>query len=213
MVELSLIGKLRPCVHPRSNRRSFALIRRHCGEEAPCGMIRRCWPIVGNSEITRFSSNVGNAGDSTLNGPLDTAYIECYIGQEGLAIRTMFEEATSGQARDKIGDWVLRVGIALAFVAFGVEKFPSDPNGQWVKFFDQVGVGQWFRYLTGIVEVVGGTLVLIPVTARVGLAILAATMAVASAIHVFVIHQPANTIITGGLCLGLAAFWWNRLKG
>jgi putative oxidoreductase len=123
---------------------------------------------------------------------------------------SMFEEATSGQDRDKIGDWVLRVGVALAFVVFGVEKFPSDPNGQWVKFFDQVGVGQWFRYFTGIVEVVAGTLVLFPFTARVGLAILAATMAVASAIHVFVLHQPANVIITGGFCIGLTALCWTR---
>jgi len=122
----------------------------------------------------------------------------------------MFEEAASGQDRDKIGDWVLRGGVAVAFVVIGIEKFPSGPNGHWVKFFDQVGVGQWFRYFTGIVEVVGGTLVLIPVTTRVGLAILAATMAVASIIHVVVIHQPANTIITGGLCLGLAALGWSR---
>ena len=152
----------------------------------------------------------GGPGRGTFSKSLDMPYIECYIGERRLGDTNMFEEATSGQARDKIGDWVLRVGVALAFVAFGVEKFPSDPNGQWVKFFNQVGVGQWFRYFTGTVEVVGGALVLFPVTARVGLAILATTMAVASAIHVFVIHQPANTIITGGLCLGLAAFWWSR---
>ena len=122
----------------------------------------------------------------------------------------MFEETTSGQGPDRIADWVLRAGIALAFVLFGVEKFPSGAGAHWVRFFDQIGVGQWFRYFTGIVEVIGGALVLIPMTARIGLAILAMTMAVASAIHVFVIHQPANSIITGGFCLGLAAFWWNR---
>lgn len=116
----------------------------------------------------------------------------------------MFEEVTSDKAPDKIGDWVLRVGIALAFVLFGLDKFPSDAGAQWVRFFDQVGVGQWFRYLTGIVEVIGGALALIPAAARVGLAILATTMAVASAIHIFVIRQPANAIITIGLCVGLA---------
>jgi putative oxidoreductase len=122
----------------------------------------------------------------------------------------MFEESTSGPAPDKIRDWVLRAGIALAFVLFGLDKFPSSPDAQWVRFFDQVGVGQWFRYFTGIVEVIGGALVLFPLTVRVGLTILATTMAVASAIHIFVIRQPANAIITGGLCLGLAAFWWGR---
>ena len=124
----------------------------------------------------------------------------------------MFEEATSSQASDKIGDWVLRLGITLVFVLFGLEKFPSGPGAHWVRFFDQVGVGQWFRYFTGAVEIIGGALVSFPRTARVGLAILATTMAVASAIHVFVIRQPANAIITGGFCLGLAAFWWSKRR-
>ena len=38
-----------------------------------------------------------------------------------------------------------------------------------MKFFDQVGVGQWFRYFTGLVEVFGALLVLIPKTAQAGL--------------------------------------------
>ena len=119
----------------------------------------------------------------------------------------MFEESMSGQARDQIGDWVLRAGIALAFFPFGFDKFPSGLDTQWVRFFDQVGVGQWFRYLTGIVEVTGAALVLFPLTSRIGIAILTATMAVASVIHIFVVHQPTNAIITGGLCLGLIASW------
>jgi putative oxidoreductase len=122
----------------------------------------------------------------------------------------MFEDSSSVQAPDKISDWVLRIGVSLAFVLFGLDKFPSGPDAPWVRFFHQVGIGQWFRYFTGIVEIVAGASVSFPVTARLGLAVLAATMAVASAIHIFVIHQPANAIITGALCLGLAAFWWNR---
>jgi len=124
----------------------------------------------------------------------------------------MFEESMSGQVRDQIGDWVLRAGIALAFLLFGCDKFPSGPGAQWVRFFDQVGVGQWFRYFTGIVEVAGAALVLFPTTTRIGIAILTATMAVASVVHIFVIRQPANAIITGVLCLGLMAFWWRMRK-
>lgn len=122
----------------------------------------------------------------------------------------MFEEASSARAPDKIGDWVLRGGVALAFVLFGADKFPSGPDAPWVKFFDQVGVGQWFRYFTGIVEIAGAVLVLIPRSARLGLAILAITMLTASFIHVFVIHQPGNVIITGGLFVLLVAFWWSK---
>lgn len=122
----------------------------------------------------------------------------------------MFEEATSARAPDKIGDWVLRGGVALAFVLFGLDKFPSGPGGQWVKFFDQVGIGQWFRYFTGVVEIAGAGLVLIPRSARLGLSLLAVTMLAASFIHVFVLHQPGNIIITGGLFVVLLAFWWSR---
>jgi len=116
----------------------------------------------------------------------------------------MFDDSNSIRNPDKIGDWVLRVGIGLVFVLFGFEKFT---DASWVVFFNQVGFGQGFRYLTGIVEIAGGALLLIPPATRAGAAILAATMAVASLIHVFVLHQPQNVVITGVLCVGLIAFW------
>jgi len=124
----------------------------------------------------------------------------------------MFEATTSNQPSDKIADWVLRGGVALAFIFFGFDKFPSRPDGEWVKFFAQVGVGQWFRYFTGIVEIAGAVLVVFPGGTRWGLALLALTMAAASLIHIFVIHQPGNIVITGSLCLGLAFFWWAKRK-
>ena len=79
-----------------------------------------------------------------------------------------------------------------------------------MKLFQQIGAGQWFRYFTGVVEVLGGVLVLIPWTATVGLALLACTMAAAVLILVFVIGRPADSIVSGGFLIGLAAFWWSR---
>ncbi|HTM17274.1 MAG TPA: DoxX family protein [Terracidiphilus sp.] len=123
----------------------------------------------------------------------------------------MFAVAQSDHGREKISDWVLRFGVALPFLLFGFEKFPSGPTAQWVRFFDQVGLGQWFRYFTGVVEIAGGALVLFPATSRIGLGILGLTMAVASVIHIFIMHEPANVIVTGGLCVGLMALW-RRLR-
>ena len=120
----------------------------------------------------------------------------------------MFDQ--SQHASDKITDWVLRAAIGLVFILFGLEKFPSTPTNHWVQFFNQVGAGQWFRYVTGTVEVIGGALVVVPAAARLGLALLALTMAAASAVHIFVIHQPANVLITGTFCIGLTAFWWKK---
>jgi uncharacterized membrane protein YphA (DoxX/SURF4 family) len=122
----------------------------------------------------------------------------------------MFEETSQGEPRNKISDWVLRGGIALVFVLFGMEKFPSGPGGPWVKLFQQVGIGQWFRDFTGVVEILGGVLVAIPKTARVGLALLAATMASAALILDFKIRQPGDSVISTGLFVLLAAYWWAR---
>jgi len=120
---------------------------------------------------------------------------------------SMFERANLREPRNAIGDWVLRVGIAIVFVLFGAEKFPSAPEGPWVRLFDQIGAGQWFRYFTGVVEVLGGVLVLIPWTAAAGLALLACTMLSAALILIFVIGRPADSIFSGIFCIGLAAFW------
>src|SRR5579872_7297059 len=115
----------------------------------------------------------------------------------------MFEQATAREPRAAITDWLLRAAIAIAFVSFGMEKF-TDP--QWVGFFTRVGFGQWFRTFTGVVEILGAVLVLIPKTATAGLALLACTMGSAVLIWAFVLGQPANGIITGAFCVALVMF-------
>jgi uncharacterized membrane protein YphA (DoxX/SURF4 family) len=125
----------------------------------------------------------------------------------------MFEQDNAGEPRNAITDWVLRGGVAFAFALFGAEKFHSGPGCQWVKLFEQIGFGQSFRYFTGVVEILGGVLVLIPWTAPVGLALLATTTAGAALILDFVVGRPGDTIISTGFFRGLAAFWWARRKG
>ena len=122
----------------------------------------------------------------------------------------MFEQASVDEPRNVLGDWIVRGGIAVAFVFFGWEKFPSDPGSEWVKLFQQIGAGQWFRYFTGVVEVLGGILVLIPWTATAGLALLACTMASAAFILIFVIGRPFDSVFSGLFCVALVAFWLVR---
>ena len=45
-------------------------------------------------------------------------------------------------------------------------KLPADAASHWVRTFDAIGLGQWFRYATGIVEVAGGLLFLVPAATR-----------------------------------------------
>lgn len=118
----------------------------------------------------------------------------------------MFEQ--SGEpGRNVITDRFIRGAIAVAFVVFGVEKF-SDSS--WVKFFQQVGAGQWFRYATGVVEILGGVLVLIPATATAGLAILVCTMGSAVLILTFVLGHPGDSFVAGSFFVGLLAFALTR---
>jgi uncharacterized membrane protein YphA (DoxX/SURF4 family) len=122
----------------------------------------------------------------------------------------VFEQATLREPRNVLGDWILRGCIAVVFVVFGAEKFPAGPESTWVNLFQQIGAGQWFRYFTGVVEVLGGVLVLIPWTVTIGLALLACTMASAALILAFVIGRPGDMIVSVGCLIGLAAFWWGR---
>ncbi|MEE4454884.1 DoxX family protein [Novosphingobium resinovorum] len=54
-------------------------------------------------------------------------------------------------------DWVIRILLALAFLAAGGAKVAGAPP--MVAIFEQIGAGQWFRFVTGILEIVGGLLV------------------------------------------------------
>jgi putative oxidoreductase len=123
--------------------------------------------------------------------------------------QVVFEQAMI-ERRSVLGDWVLRGGIAVLFVFFGAQKFSSDAGSEWVKIFQQIGFGQWFRYFTGVVEVVGGLLVLVPWTATAGLAILATTMFGAVIIDAFVIGNPVFSIFPGAFLVALIAVWLNR---
>lgn len=123
---------------------------------------------------------------------------------------------SDGEPRNSVGDWAIRIGVGIAYILFGLEKFSSDPGSHWVKLFGEIGAGDWFRYLTGVIEIVGGLLVIIPQTAVIGVTILALTMAGAVLILAFGVGQAANSIFPGILFLGLTGLlfrqWRLRVK-
>jgi hypothetical protein len=100
---------------------------------------------------------------------------------------------------DRLGvlaTWLPRAAIALVFLDVGSSKF-RDP--MWVRLFDQIGLGQWFRKVTGIMQLTAGLLVLVPSTALVGIALAACTMAGAVVVWITVLRAPANAPIPGTL--------------
>ena len=117
---------------------------------------------------------------------------------------------------DRLGTlrtWLPRIAIALVFVSVGSSKF-SDP--MWVRLFGQIGLGQWFRYLTGVMQIAGGLLVLIPPTSLAGIVLAACTMLGASVAWLTVLHAPWNAPIPGAIFVILVAIGYaefNRVRG
>ncbi len=89
-----------------------------------------------------------------------------------------------GRARN-IALWVLQVAAAAMFLMAGFSKLGGEP--QTVALFQMIGVGQWFRYLTGVLEIGGAVLLLIPALAGIGALLLAVVMVGAVLATVFVV--------------------------
>src|SRR5438034_4159332 len=68
--------------------------------------------------------------------------------------------------------WVLQIAAAGMFLMVGFLKLSGD--AQLVGLFEAIGLGQWFRYLTGTLEVAGAILLLIPRTGGLGALLLSA---------------------------------------
>ena len=71
--------------------------------------------------------------------------------------------------------WILQIAAAGMFLMVGFLKLSG--NAQLVRLFEAIGLGQWFRYLTGTLEVAGAILLLIPRASGLGALMLAGVMA------------------------------------
>ena len=80
--------------------------------------------------------------------------------------------------------------LGLLFVLIGYTKFDDDPRGEWYQIFERIGIGQWFRIFTGVVQITGGVLMCIPKTMLVGAVMLTCTMIGAAFVDLVVIHMP-----------------------
>lgn len=81
--------------------------------------------------------------------------------------------------------WAVRGLLALAFAAAGGAKLYGVPI--LVAEFEHIGLGQWFRYLTGGLEILGAVLIIVPSTVAFGALLLCCIMTGAILTHLFVI--------------------------
>jgi putative oxidoreductase len=93
-----------------------------------------------------------------------------------------------------VGLWILQIGAAGMFLMVGFFKLSGDPR--MVGLFDAIGLGQWFRYVTGSLEVLGGVLLLVPRLSGLGALLLVGVMLGAVPTHLFVVGgNPLPAII------------------
>ncbi len=100
--------------------------------------------------------------------------------------------------------WILQVLTAAAFLMAGFAKLSGQP--MMVDTFEKIGAGQWFRYVTGGIEVVSAVLLLVPRATPVGAFLLACTMTGAVSTHLFIIGgSPVPALVLG--CLAAVILW------
>jgi putative oxidoreductase len=116
---------------------------------------------------------------------------------------------TSAGSRGRIGLialWVIQIAVAGMFLMAGGMKLAGAPP--MVGLFDAIGIGQWFRYVTGTIEVASALALLVPSLAPFGAVLLVPTMLGAIATHLFIVGgSPAVPII---LLIGSLVIAWAR---
>jgi len=100
--------------------------------------------------------------------------------------------------------WSLQILTAAAFLMAGFGKLSGQP--MMVETFDKIGIGQWFRYVTGGIEVASAILLLIPRLTPVGAALLVCTMTGAVLSHLMLIGgSPLPALVLA--CFAAIILW------
>lgn len=107
--------------------------------------------------------------------------------------------------------WVLQAVTAAVILGAGVITIAG--AAQAIAVFDALGAGDWFRYLTGILEVAGALGLLIPRLCGLAALALAGLWLVAIATHLFLIGlNPVPAVAFFVLSAGIAWGRWDRIR-
>jgi uncharacterized membrane protein YphA (DoxX/SURF4 family) len=97
--------------------------------------------------------------------------------------------------------------LTAAFLAAGLSKLAGAE--MMVATFDTIGVGQWFRYVTGLIEVVAAILLWVPGLQALAAGALLCTMIGAVIAHLTVLGPSAVPAMVLGV-LAAVTLWANR---
>src|SRR5437870_13699016 len=102
--------------------------------------------------------------------------------------------------------WVVQIALAGMFLLAGGSKLVGAPA--MVTLFNAIGVGQWFRHVTGLIEAGSAIALLVPSIAVFGALVLVPTMIRAVATELFIVGDSA--IPPAAPLLGAVAVVWVR---
>ncbi len=119
--------------------------------------------------------------------------------------------AKAGWSGKTITLWVLRILAGAIFLAASFMKLSGQQ--QMVDEFAIIGLGQGFRYVTGLLELVGGVAVLIPRFSPLGALLLLCVDAGAFVTQIAILHMDwIHTIVIGALLVAVIALQRPALK-
>ncbi len=95
----------------------------------------------------------------------------------------------------------MKASVALVFSWIGISKLQTDSG--WIPVFARIAFGQWFRYFTGAMQLVGAVLVVIPRLFVFGILVLSITMVGAMAAWLVLLGAPFNALVPGIVLGGL----------
>ena len=116
---------------------------------------------------------------------------------------TTLGRPASGTGR-LIALWMLSGLVALTFIGAGGAKLAG--AAVMVDLFAKVGLGQWFRYVTGLLEVAAGIGLLMPRSAFYSAVLLALVMAGASTAHLTVLGTSPAAPVALFVLTGIIAY-------
>ena len=94
--------------------------------------------------------------------------------------------------------WILRILMAALFLFASYMKLSGNP--MMVDEFNTIGLGQWFRYLTGVLELAGGLAILVPSVSVFAALVLLAVDAGAFVTQIAVLHGDwIHTVVIGAI--------------
>jgi putative oxidoreductase len=94
--------------------------------------------------------------------------------------------------------WILRILMAALFLFASYMKLSGNP--MMVDEFNTIGLGQWFRHLTGALELAGGLAILVPSVSVFAALVLLAVDAGAFVTQIAVLHGDwIHTVVIGAI--------------